>query len=446
MNCFAVCLGFLFFLNPCVGTVDIMPDFVGALLILYGTKKISFVSDRVEGVLPKLWGMVAVSIVKTVLMLFSGSFGGSTQVLLTFAFSVVEGILLLNVTGALSDGLESLKIRYGTNFTAGDSLSESDPSAHGGRPEKKKRRRKAEEKFNISKFKLPICAYTVFRLVMCFLPEATELRISKDNGAETGVEALSEFKGLLYTLIIPIVCIFTVFAVIRVIKTFKLYGADKQMLKGFDDAFEQDEKSYPMRHKRRRLKTAYVMLMISTVASVYFYADNKDLIPKVLAAAAFAVLIGFFGKDLKEKLTGFVSCGALAVSSGVYYHFSKVYFLEFTEENAMWLDGAAELYRPLCIASVIEAALHLWVILFATVLIKRAVLQIYSSVDDPETSEKKIKKFKLQMLFFRTVALLFCVAAAIYAPLRPSFSLIINVVLGFDLLLVLSAYFIDMKL
>ncbi len=436
MNVLAVCIGILFFLNPCVTTIDVLPDFIGALLLLYGTSKIHFLSERIEGVNGKIWGLFAVGVLKAISMLFVANFDGSTQVMLSFAFAVAEGLLIINIISAVTDGLEMLKIRYGTVF--GDA-----PASEG----KKRRKKTPSEKFDISKFKLPICIYTVFRLIMCFLPEATELRISKtEPGTEIAVQPLSEFKGLLYGFVLPIVCFFMIFAVIRTIRTFKLYGSDKKMLESFETAYIEDKRDYPTRHKRKTLKTANTMFIVGVVASVYFYADNKDLLPKILAAAAFAVLIGYFAKDLKEKLIGFTACAVLTVSQFFSSRYANMYFKEYTEDNALWLDGAAKLYRPVCITAVITAICLFIVIMIATVLIRRCTLEIYSTLEDLETTEKKIKKFKRQITFFRIVTLAFCIIAALYIILRPSIPLIIIPLFAADIILVMTAYFIDMKL
>lgn len=436
MSVLAVCIGILFFLNPCVATIDVLPDFIGALLLLYGMNKIFFLSERIESVNGKIWGLFAVGVLKVVSMLFSGNFDGSTQVMLSFVFAVVEGLLLVNIISAVTDGLEMLKIRYGTVFTDAPVKAE-----------KKRRRKTPFEKYDISKFKLPVCIYTVFRLVMCFLPEATELRITKtEPGTEVAVQPLSDFKGMLYCVIIPIVCIFMIFAVIRTVRTFKLYGSDKKMLEAFNGAYEEDKRDYPTRHKRKILKTANTMFIIGVAASIYFYADNKDLLPKILAAAAFAVLIGYFGKNVKEKLIGFGACAALTVSQFFSTKYATIYFKEYTEDNALWLDGAAQLYRPVCVTAVITAICLFLVIMIATVLVRRCTLEIYSTLEDLETTEKKIKKFKRQMTFFRFVSLAFCVIAALYVLLRPSVPLIIIALFAADIILVMTAYFIDMKL
>lgn len=445
MNSFFIYLGIIFFLNPCIGTIDFLPDFIGVLMILYGIKKLPFISDIINGVMPKLWGLFAVSILRTVSMIFSGSFGGSTHVLLTFAFSIVEGILFLLIFGALSNGLEALKIRYGTRFTSKDSALisvSSDETA----PTAVKKKKLAADRYDISKYKRPICVYTVFRLFMCFLPEATELRLSNSGSVETGVEALSEFKGLLYFLILPVVCLFTIFAVVRTVRTFKFYSSDKEMIKGFDEAYECNKREFSLKHKRSTIKTAYAMFIIGAVTSLFFFVDNRDIIPKMIPAVAFAVMTGYFAKGIKEKLLGFSSCALLAVSSGLYYAFSKAYFLEFTEENSIWVDSAAALYRPLCAVSIIQSVLLLVVLLFASALLQRCVLEVIDGFDDSETKEIRMRKFKAQIIVFRIVAFLFCCAAALYAPLRPSFGLIVNFVLVLDLAFVLSAYFVDTKI
>ncbi|MBE6563144.1 MAG: hypothetical protein E7660_05350 [Ruminococcaceae bacterium] len=432
MNTLALLFGLLFFLNPTVGIIDILPDFIGALLLLLALREVHFLSEKIENATPKLWGLFAVSVVKTMLAFVSGGMGGSTRVFLAFAFAVGEGLLLLNIISPVASGMEALKIRYGTIF--------AEPA------EGKKRRRTPEEKFDISNFKTPLCVYTVFRLVMCFLPEATELRISKPSSEETGIAALSEFRGLLYGLILPIVCIFMIFAVIRTVRTVRLYGKDKIMLEAFHEAFLKDKADFPTRHKRTLLKKAYVMFMIAAASCICFYADNKDMIPKVLAAAAFAVLIGYFGRNLREKIIGFSVCGALAVSSLLYYAASGAYFSEYVEGNAAWLEGAMELYRPLCIVSAVQAALMFALLLFASVLVRRCALEVFASMDDTESTQIKMKKFKRQITVFRLVSLVFCVAAALYAPLRPTFQMILTVLIGLDVALVLSAYFVDLKL
>ena len=431
MNFILICIGFIFLLNPCVYAVDVLPDFIGAVLIFLGAVRLANISESVENTLGKLWGLFAVSIIRIVGAVLYANLDGSFKALITFSLSIGEAMLLPIIFSGIIGGLESLKIRYGTVF-----------STEAGKKD-------AYLKYDISKLKVPLTVYTIVRLIVSFLPEMTELRLTGGpNGTVLDSEAreLFTFKPMLYGVLTVPLCIAMLVIAVKCIKTFRLYSSDKGMIENIRAKLAADRTEFPTKYARSRLKAVYVFMLIGILLSMFFYTDGINRIPKVIAAVVFALFFAIYSSGKKEKLMGFISCGATAAFSAAYYFASASYFTEFTVENPQFIEEAKGMYALLSLSEVLEAV-SLFVMLFAaSMVVFRQAREAFSIYSDKNKVAERTLKMKRQIIIFRILAFVFCAAAALYLPLRTTFAPMNFVLIFLDGVLLLSTYFLDLKM
>ena len=88
-----ILLGFLFFFLPNFNIVDILPDFIGCLLIIYGLGKISDLSPVLNDAKNAFKNLLYIYIAKFVLMFFVPYFGNTDGgYLLIFSFTFLLSV------------------------------------------------------------------------------------------------------------------------------------------------------------------------------------------------------------------------------------------------------------------------------------------------------------------------------------------------------------------
>ncbi|MBR6728052.1 MAG: hypothetical protein IKM08_07635, partial [Clostridia bacterium] len=113
-----VLLGLLFFCNPYFAAVDVLPDFIGCLLICLGFSRLALIHPFAGDVQKAFLKLAAIDAVKTLLlMVVFGTGSGSAEqptALLVIALSAaaVELLFLLPALRRLFDAFYTLASRY----------------------------------------------------------------------------------------------------------------------------------------------------------------------------------------------------------------------------------------------------------------------------------------------------------------------------------------------
>jgi hypothetical protein len=106
--------GIIFLFEPFINIVDILPDFIGYLLILRGISKMADIEHKMFLAKTKLTHALAVACGRFAVMLLGlvSDFDNTLILLFAFSFAVLEFFFVLPAFNALFDGLEYLQLRY----------------------------------------------------------------------------------------------------------------------------------------------------------------------------------------------------------------------------------------------------------------------------------------------------------------------------------------------
>ncbi len=100
-----IAFGIAFFILPCLGMVDIMPDFIGAILIIGGLKKLRDTDSRLESARSLFMRFMFLDLIKNILAFPVRKTDETTVMTVCFIFSIICTILLFSAFSELFEGL-----------------------------------------------------------------------------------------------------------------------------------------------------------------------------------------------------------------------------------------------------------------------------------------------------------------------------------------------------
>ncbi len=258
--------GLVFFFNPCVNIFDILPDFIGAILIAIGLHRLSDVEDRFAEARRTSVIMIGVYIAKFLLSFYLMARWKSGLLPFTFIFSAGEALLFVIFFTKLFGAIE-----YMANLHDGDRCLPlvSDTA-----------------KFSIF--------FSLIKVALAFIPEAFALE--KEQSLDFSFDAsplptLTEakpFAVFLFTIIVLGLGVYFLFVNVRFFRT---VISDKIFISNLRDIYRQrvllDEKLVAARKFRR-----YFMLLMFGMAFLFdFTVDAVNILPDFVGYTF--IFIGF---------------------------------------------------------------------------------------------------------------------------------------------------------
>ncbi len=244
--------GLVFFSNPCVNLFDILPDFIGCILISAGLYKLADVEERFFSARQVANRMIVIYIVKTILWVVVAGSWKSGALPFTFIFSVIEIIMMLGLCATLYGAIE-----YTANLHGGDKHL-----ANVG---------------TVTKYTL---IFMVVKNVLAFLPEAFELtRPSEyDFSYETEpVQSLAEYKPYAILFFSLIILVMGIYYVVTNARFFINLAKDKQFNSTLRSIYDVNVTNNVKILAKRRYKKFFILGYIASLLSVDMIVDSVNL-------------------------------------------------------------------------------------------------------------------------------------------------------------------------
>ena len=352
-----VLAGMCFFFNPSFAAVDLLPDFIGCLLIWLGLSRAAVVSAPMAEARSAFLKLAAVDLAKFfALMVVFGS-GSSTEQpvsLLIIAFSAaVVGLYFFTVAlRALFEGFSSLSVTYDCV-----ALYQTRPSG----------RSRTEE---VARF---ATLFVFLREIICLVPEFTALSLNALDGLNT--RPMYDHIGVMRLLACVAVLVLGVIYLVRVCKFFALLGRERALCEGLGARYGAHIQAHPGIAVERRHTAAFLLLGLGAFLLADFQLDFRNVIPD--AAAAGCLLLGVLLLDVSKKRLQYgtaalaAAYGVIAtVSSNFAYAFNSTYgeVKGAEAEDAylsLWLSSLGEFLVFLALLACICLLLHATVLRYA---------------------------------------------------------------------------------
>ncbi|MBE6629254.1 MAG: hypothetical protein E7624_00210 [Ruminococcaceae bacterium] len=323
-------IGLLFFANPYIGTLDILPDFIGCLLIIGGLSRLSRISCVMEEARTKFWYLLALALGKDILSIMTmGSSANADRPVLYLIVAFVSAILHIWLgycaMHALYDGLYGLAVKgeCPAFYTAAPRRAPFKNSTPYSRTELILRR---------------TLIFIVVREVVCTLPEFSSLSTTILH-TDPGFIDMYQYIGIMRLLAVLAVSIVGICYVVSLSRYFLLLQKEKAFREGLAEMECAYYRDHPGSRIERRYSLCFLLMSIGGFLLTDFYLDFTNVLPDLLAAAFF--LAGILLMDLPRRPK--LICAALAGGYGLVATLSSFFARDFALHfNPGDIDKTAE--------------------------------------------------------------------------------------------------------
>ncbi len=106
-------VGLFFLLNPMLALFDILPDFIGCALIMLALHRLCAIARDFEDAFGYFKYMLIASVARLFVALASAQFDDVTMLSVSLVLGITEAIIAFLAFTALSDGLSSIRVKFG---------------------------------------------------------------------------------------------------------------------------------------------------------------------------------------------------------------------------------------------------------------------------------------------------------------------------------------------
>ncbi len=340
-----VYIGLLFFANPYLGMVDILPDFIGCLLIFWGLFHVSHVSGVMAEARTKFLHLLALVLAKDILgFLIMGSSANADRPTLYLIVAFVSAVLHIWLGYAavhtLYDGFYGLAVK-------GDC-----PALYAAAP----RRVLFKSTAHLSRTEVILkktMIFLVVREVMFVLPELSSLSTAILH-TDPGFIDMYQYIGimrLIAAVVVSIAAVFYVLAVTRYFLAVQRESAFRERLTALVLGFSRNNPGSKIEH---RYYVSFLLFSIGAFLLTDFYLDFTNVIPDILAAAFFMAGILITDLPRKQKRICAIAAGAFGIIATLSSYFARDFALNFNVGDIEKTTEGARAYALMWGSALVE--------------------------------------------------------------------------------------------
>lgn len=360
-------LALIFITNPTVNIFDILPDFIGYLIII---KRLSYGIGRVpyfEETKKSLLTLSLISVLKIpsfFIMNYATAKNVSDQdirSLFSFTFAVAETVFMFALISNLFAALFYLGERSNAESLIGDF-----------RIGKSKTR-----VFSTEKLRTFAYAFAVFKNAAYSLPELLLLKRGVDSGDYYNTFNFARLYPYAVVILIPLVAVAQIFLIRRFYSYIKAIMREGKFKESIDGMLDENAKINAEKNDILRRMTA--MLSLFTLASVFTLEvrfDNfasANLLPHAIYATILTVALCKLMRYTKKSVPALVVGISYLLMTVVAYVFEIIFLDTYGYQN-LTNAAARESYLTVVILFIAEFILLAGLVIFITLLLSKYVV------------------------------------------------------------------------
>jgi len=309
---------FLFLFEPNYTVLDILPDFVGYLIICAAIINLADIDHHIRSAFEGFRKAALISGLRYIAIYFLHTvFTDSHQtlglLLFVFVFAVFEIIVLVPSYKNFLEGILNLGMMHD-----GSSMYQKKYKLYKKYDKESKKTvtyKREPRKNHTEKYYSYTVLFVVLLRLACTLPEFTTLIA---NSSYEFIKLLRWF-GLL--LVIP-------FGITWLVKSFVYFSKirkDKIFISNVSEVYLEKARENPELYTYRRLSTGLYLVLVAVVLSLDFYSGFSNLVPDFLFYATLIIGCAFL-KNFSKKWSIVTVASSLGIVSSALAHFSAEAF------------------------------------------------------------------------------------------------------------------------
>ena len=368
MGFLLLCIFPIFFANPVVGVIDVLPDFIGYIFVLIVLSKLRDVSDKFEDAFRHIAIAALISVAQfgSLFLSFGVIAGGesgyqSSFMMFSLVITSLEFIFTIRAVRKFFTAMQYVAERHGCTFVCAP------------KPRKAGSKRKPRIVSRNDSF---MNFTTVFIIVRGLCGTLPQFATQSSHGFDETRFDFSRFLAAFQVLGIFICLIFSTIWIIRAYAYFGGLLRQKEFIESLKKTYSETVVTVPVRFILRNNSLFVMLFSVAAYFGVDFYINDK--MTNVIPDALFAILCIFTLLILNEyfKYSGklrwlsilvFAAYGAVSfIKDRIHYS----YFSEFTMFSYYRDTKAYELYTRLTAVNAFSAILLLLSVIMICKLIK----------------------------------------------------------------------------
>lgn len=297
--------GILFFSNPCFNLFDILPDFIGAILIMTGLSKMYIFNVNFEDAYKSAKFLLWLSVLKFVLCIWTNTGNGDFAMPFTFIMCVLEVIFMISMFKGLYQGAEYTLMRTENSHT--------------------KAVKYANSAFSMS------FVFTIALKILDFIPHLSdiarqdaEFNLSQET---TPLLPVAHIKGFLYIACLFFALILGVIFIFITAKAWVKFMCSKNycayLKKKYDEYLIQDRDVFIT----SVINKIYVLVTLCFIFFINIHVDAVNIFPGFAGILMIAGALFYLSKHagIKKRYIFCLTLPALVCSAMNYFYMYNVH-------------------------------------------------------------------------------------------------------------------------
>lgn len=373
-----VLIGLCFFFNPYFAAIDILPDFIGALLVALGLLRVSRISEPMREAGRAFFRLALIDIVKNILLLFV--FGGSAmgeQELLVLIVAFLGATL-----GTLFTVLAMRTLLDGFDWLATANNCEALYCATRGKRSRTER------------FAHFTAVFIVVKEVLLLLPEFAALLNS--TYVDSHLIRIYDYIGVMRLLVILPATVLGIWWLVALIRYFVCLHREREFLRALGSCHADYVKTHPGVFIKARYTVAFLFISAGLILLTDFYLDFQNIIPDPIGGILLLIGICLFGPRLRLSIPTLIAGLAYTVIAAVSSRLSYLFSSEHVAVDIGRSEAVAAEYLKMWLFSLAEFLIFL-IFLALLLLSVRAVLLKWGGYMPTNTDEAFEKRHAKRM-------------------------------------------------
>lgn len=263
--------GVVFLFNPMISILDILPDFIGYLLILAGIYKLADMTNKMENIHRHLLYLIGISLLRTILSVIITPNDKILVLIFVFVFAVFETIFMISIFNKIFDGIEDIGIRFDGTATF----------------------------HKISELRTLTYIFIIVRNLFTVIPEFRHLSTSEYEGIISSFEMTGSinYSTILITMNVIIVTAVGAIWLFMMLSYLNKIRKDTDFIERINNYYTNNILTDTNRYLVRRVAISMFLFMLGFVFLVDIFLDNMDILPDFIGALFIFSAVMILRKD-----------------------------------------------------------------------------------------------------------------------------------------------------